>query len=89
MIPTDRNFHWKFVLLYSILKRTDGCTDVQTRLKIVLTTDRNCGWASWFNYSLNHGKALNHCYKKKLTFITKGSKITAQLVFKKFGSVAN
>ena len=50
--------HLKVDLFCEILKsrdgRTDGRTDVQTaRVKIVITTGRDCGSASWINKSVD------------------------------------
>ena len=50
---SDHYSHLKVVLFCEILKSPDGRTDGRTpRAKIVITTGRDCGSASWINRTL-------------------------------------
>ena len=55
--------HFKFVLFCKILKSGDGRTDIQTlRVKIVITTGRDCESASWINnYSTGQRHLSTDC----------------------------
>ena len=71
---SDHYSHLKIVFLGEILK-TEGRTDGQTtQTKLVITTGRDCGSASWINTnSLNSytpcswkGKNSKFCHNKKV-----------------------